>query len=164
MSVLIAQRSLARTQCICTELFILGHTNPLSMPVNKNALIRYLALDQCFANYRRKYFASTLFDACNEALLEADPKSNGIQLRQLYADIGFIDSDAGYRITLDKLKEGKKTYYRYKAATFSINRQPLNQAELERVRSAIQALTRLKGMPQFEWRHELAPKLNRHFC
>jgi predicted DNA-binding transcriptional regulator YafY len=133
------------------------------MSINKNALIRYHALDKCFSNPVKKCYSEILLEACNEVLLAADPKSNGIQLRQLYADIRFMESEAGYSIELNRLRDGKRTYYRYADSGFSIKRQPMNRAELEGIKSALQVLTRFKGMPHFEWIYELAPKMEQTF-
>lgn len=40
------------------------------MPTNKNASIRYQALDKCFQNRNKKFFIEDLIQACNEALYE----------------------------------------------------------------------------------------------
>ena len=40
------------------------------MPTNKNASIRYQALDKCFGRTNKKYFIEDLIEACNEALYE----------------------------------------------------------------------------------------------
>lgn len=39
------------------------------MPTNKNADIRYQALDKCFRDCRHRYYIDDLIDACEEALL-----------------------------------------------------------------------------------------------
>ncbi|WP_314938272.1 hypothetical protein [Alloprevotella tannerae] len=43
------------------------------MPQNKNAVIRYQALDRCssdFRHFRHRYYIDDLIDACAEALIE----------------------------------------------------------------------------------------------
>ena len=40
------------------------------MPQNKNAVIRYQALDRCFSDFRHRYYIDDLIDACAEALIE----------------------------------------------------------------------------------------------
>jgi predicted DNA-binding transcriptional regulator YafY len=133
------------------------------MSSNKQALIRFHVLDKCFSNPGRKYFIDDLLNACNEKLFELNPFGEGIQKRQLYSDIKFMESEEGWSVEIDKLKDGKKTYYRYSDPNFSIDKQPLNQAEIEQIRSAMQILSRFKGMPQFEWVNELSPKLEQAF-
>ena len=129
------------------------------MPTNKNALVRYKILDRCFRNTGRKYNIDNLMEECNKTLAEIDPKSNGISRRQIYADITFMESLEGWEIELEKTKESRKTYYRYQDPSFSINNMPLNDLEINQLKSAMEILAQFKGMPQFEWVHELEPKL-----
>jgi len=133
------------------------------MPVNKNALIRYQALDRCFSNPGRNFDINALLEYVNEALFEYNPNSEGIKKRQLYEDIRFMESDQGYSIELDKTKNGRSVYYRYLDTNFSINYNPINELEAERLKSAMQVLKRFKGLPQFEWVNELLPKLDQAF-
>jgi predicted DNA-binding transcriptional regulator YafY len=58
------------------------------------------------------------------------------------------------------MRDGKKVYYRYADSSFSINNLPLNEVEINQLKSAIDILSQFKGMPQFEWVHEMVPKLN----
>lgn len=133
------------------------------MATNKNANLRYHVLDKCLSNPIKKYFIQDLIDACTEKLLEIDPDSKGISRRQVLEDLKYMASEEGYKALIDHLKDGKKTYYRYEDKNFSIDKQPLNQSELEQVRSAMSILSRFKGMPQFEWVNELSPKLEQAF-
>ncbi len=68
-----------------------------------------------------------------------------------------------FKIPLEKYKLGKRVYYRYSDTKFSINNQPMNEAEAEQMKSALLVLSRFKGMPQFEWVNELIPKLEQAF-
>ena len=129
------------------------------MATNKNALIRYKILDRCFRNPGRRYFLDDLIDECEKVLLEIDPKSNGISRRQIFEDIAFMESSAGWSIELEKLRDGKRVYYRYADISFSINNMPLNEIEINHLKAAVGILTQFKGMPQFEWVNELVPKL-----
>jgi hypothetical protein len=91
------------------------------MATNKNAFIRYKILDNCFRNSGRRYFIEDLIEACDRTLLEIDPKSKGISRRQLFDDIAFMESGEGWSIELERLRDGKKVYYRYVDMNFSIN-------------------------------------------
>lgn len=133
------------------------------MAVNKNAYTRYHVLDRCFSNPMKKYFMEDLVEACCTALQELDPCSNGVKRRQIEEDIKYLESEEGGCIPLERHRAGKRYYYRYNDPKFSISHQPLNQAELEQVKSAMQILSRFKGMPQFEWVNELTPKLEQTF-
>ena len=129
------------------------------MAVNKNALIRYQTLDRCFRNTGRMFFWQDLLKECNSALASANYDSDGIQKRQLYDDIRFMESEEGWSIDLRKLKFGRKVYYRYADPSFSINNQPLNASEAEQLKSALQILSRFSGLPHFEWINEMIPSV-----
>ena len=60
------------------------------MPINKNAVIRYNVLDKCLSNPGRRYFFDDLMEKVNDALLDDDPNSSGIRVRQLREDIRFM--------------------------------------------------------------------------
>jgi predicted DNA-binding transcriptional regulator YafY len=129
------------------------------MATNKNALIRYKVLDNCFRNPGRRYFIEDLIAECDVVLTELDPKSNGISRRQIFEDIAFMESNEGWQIELLKKRDGKRVYYHYTDDSFSINNMPLNELEINQLKSAIDVLSRFKGMPQFDWVNELVPKL-----
>ncbi len=129
------------------------------MAINKNAFIRYQALDKCFSNPGRKYYWEDLLSACNKALLDFDGNSAGIQRRQLFDDLTFMQSDQGWSIPLEKHKDGKRIYYRYFKKDFSINNQPLNETETNQIKSALLILSKFKGMPQFDWVSEITAKI-----
>jgi predicted DNA-binding transcriptional regulator YafY len=58
-----------------------------------------------------------------------------------------------------KLKDGRKTYYRYEDRNYSIKNEGINEAEANQLKEAIITLGRFKGMPQFEWVEELTTRL-----
>jgi len=133
------------------------------MSVNKNALIRYQVLDRCFRNPGRMYFWEDLLEECNKALINFDPKSEGVQRRQLFEDIRFMQSEQGWSVPLEKKRYGRRVYYRYSDLSFSINNQPLNDSEAEQIKAALQILSRFSGTPQFEWVNEMIPMLESRF-
>jgi hypothetical protein len=108
---------------------------------NKHAIIRYHALDQCFSNPGRRYFIDDLISACNDALYEYTGVAEGVKRRQIFEDIKFMESEQGWSVPLERLKDGKQVYYRYSDKSF----------------------TRFKGMPQFEWMEEMHVRLESIF-
>lgn len=65
------------------------------MPTNKNAQIRYQALDKCLGNWARRYYIEDLIEACNEALYIYNGnsgKEQGVKKRQVQEDLKFIES------------------------------------------------------------------------
>lgn len=133
------------------------------MPVNKNATIRYHALDQCFSNFGRMYYIDDLIEACNKALFEFAFIENGVKRRQIFDDISFMESEQGWNISLERIKEGKRTYYRYTDKKFSIKNQLISEIEAVQIKEAMLIFERFKGMPQFDWMDELMVRLNSAF-
>src|ERR1700761_2513158 len=120
------------------------------MSINKNALIRYKILDRCFGNPGKRYFIEDLVSECNKQLIEIDPNSRGVQKRQVFEDIKYMESSEGWSVQIERIAFGKRKYYRYANKNFSIDNQPLNAVEIEHLRSAMAIISRFKGMPQFQ--------------
>lgn len=133
------------------------------MPTNKNAIIRYQALDRCFSNFRKRYYINDLIEACNEALSEIDGSTSGIQRRQIFNDINFMKDSLGYSAPIESIRDGRRTYYRYSDKEYSINKQPLNTSEAQALTDAISLLSRFKGLPGMEWMTEVTTKLEATF-
>lgn len=140
------------------------------MPVNKHALIRYRALDKCFSNFVRRYYIEDLIQACNEALYShtgderyGDPLRPGISRRQVLVDIDFMESEAGWAALVDRIKDGRRVYYRYEDPEYTINNQPITDEEMAKLRETMLMLSRFKGMPQFEWMESLLTNLEDKF-
>lgn len=133
------------------------------MPVNKNAMVRYQVIDRCLRNPGRKYYIEELIEECNRALKEINHLESGVQRRQIFYDLRFMESSQGFSAPIEKIRDGRRTYYRYDDLNFSINNQPINELEAEQIRSALQVLSRFRGMPQFEWVNEIIPKIQQSF-
>lgn len=130
------------------------------MATNKHAQIRYNTLDNCFRNSGRSYTIKDLLEACNLAIIEFDPKANGIKRRQLFDDISYMESSQGWSIELEEgLKKGRMRVYRYLDTKFSISNQPLNEDDANQLKTAIFALSRLKN----QWADELSVRLREQF-
>ncbi len=130
------------------------------MATNKHAIIRYQTLDRCFRNPGRRYFIADLVEACNKSIYEFTGSDIGIQKRQIFEDIKFMESSQGWSIELVRHKEGHKVFYRYSNPSFSINNNLLNESEENQLREAMLTLSRFKGMPQFEWVDEINARLD----
>lgn len=132
------------------------------MPTNKNAAIRYQALDKCFRDRRHRYYIDDLIDACEEALYYYNG-IGGVSRRQIFEDIKFMESDTGWSIPLERKKDGKKVYYRYSNYDFSINKQPLTDEEAQQLQTVILTLSRFRGLPSNEWVEEVISNLEWRF-
>ena len=132
------------------------------MPVNKNANIRYQALDRCFRDKRHKYFMEDLIKACEDALVSFNFEGS-VSRRQIFDDINYMESDAGYQIELERKRDGKRVYYQYSDDYESINQQPISKAEAQQLQQAISTLTRFRGLPHYEWIEEVITNLEHRF-
>ena len=133
------------------------------MSINKNAYLRYQVLDKCFSNRYRMFFIDDLLDEVNKALEEFHGDGSKVERRQLFDDIKFMESEAGFSIPLERIRQGKKVYYRYSKVDFSIQNQKISDDEIETINSALMVLLRFRGIPQFEWVNEIFPKLQSAF-
>lgn len=133
------------------------------MSINKNAYLRYQVLDKCFSNRYRMFFIDDLLDEVNKALEEFNGDGSKVERRQLFDDIKFMESEAGFSIPLERIRQGKKVYYRYSEVDFSIQNQKISDDEIETINSALIVLLRFRGIPQFEWVNEIFPKLQSTF-
>lgn len=110
-----------------------------------------------------------LIEACNEALYEynglskSSGKKSGVKRRQIFDDIKYMESEAGWQIPLERKREGKRIYYRYKDPDFSIKMQPLTQREAEQLNTAIQAISRYRNLPSYGWVEEIIACLENRF-
>lgn len=133
------------------------------MATNKHATIRYNALDKCLSNSGRRYFINDLVEACNTALVEYTGNSEGVQKRQIYEDIRFMESEQGWSVEIEKIRDGRNVFYRYVDKNFSIKNQALNETEAKQLKETLNILSRFKGMPQFEWVEEMYVRLQTEF-
>lgn len=133
------------------------------MATNKHATIRYHALDRCFGNHGKKFFMEDLIHACNEAIYEFSGIEDGVKRRQVFDDIRFMESEQGWSIPLERIKDGRKVFYTYSDKSFSIGNKGINPSEAEQLKETLSILSRFKGMPQFEWIEEIQIRLEDTF-
>lgn len=129
------------------------------MAQNKNAQIRYKALDKCFANRYKKFYISDLIDYCSQILSDHYAQETTVSRRQIFDDMDFMKSEAGYDAPIESLKDSRKVYYRYSDPEFTILKTPLNPAEMDSLQEALETLSRMNNIPGFEWVNSLQTKL-----
>jgi len=105
------------------------------MPVNKNALIRYRAIDRCLRNRYRRWTLDDLVEACSDALYDMEGIVKGISKRTVQADIQMMRSDKlGYYAPIE-VYDNK--YYRYADPDYSISETPISSEDYQAVVHAI---------------------------
>lgn len=132
----------------------------IRMASNKHAQVRYKVLDDCFSNFRRKFYFNDLLERCNVALRELYGEDHsGIKTRTLRLDISYMRDRAGEAgVEVEVLKDENGNYYRYSKRGFSIYGQGLDQDDLVQLRETIMMLQRFNGIPNFDWMSELVIK------
>lgn len=129
------------------------------MAVNKNAQIRYKALDSCFSNTYKRFYINDLIEHCSKVLSDHYAKETTVSRRQIFDDIDFMKSEAGFDAPIESYKDGRRAYYKYSDSTFSILKAPLNPSELDSLKEAIETLSRMNNMAGFEWVRTIQTKL-----
>lgn len=129
------------------------------MSQNKNAQIRYKALDRCFSNFYKKFYIDDLIDYCSKVLSEHYSTYTTISRRQIFEDINFMKSEAGFDAPITSVKDGIKVFYRYSNPEYSILKAPLNPSELDTLNEALETLSRMNSLPGFDWVNSLQAKL-----
>lgn len=130
------------------------------MAQNKNAQIRYKALDKCFSNQFKRFYINDLIEYCSDVLTEHYTTVTTVSRRQIFDDIDFMKSEAGYDAPIESVKDGRKVFYRYSDPEFSILKMPLNPSELNSLREAMETLSRMNNMPGFDWVNSIQAKLS----
>ena len=122
------------------------------MPTTKFSFIRCRILDKCFRS-PKLYQIQDLIDACEEEL------NMSISRRTIYYDIDFMKSLDGWEAPIEAVKDGNRRYYRYTDPDFSIDKVPLSEAQLKQLQSAVDVLTTVEGLPQFEGLNDSLEKI-----
>jgi predicted DNA-binding transcriptional regulator YafY len=124
------------------------------------ALIRYWAYDRCLQNRGVKYTWIDLQRSANQDLEDRDYLPIG--KTQFFKDLKALKAPP-WLAPIETYKEGSQSYYRYSDTTYSIRKQELSELEAQQLKSALMVLSRFKGMPQFDWVHEIIPKIEQSF-
>lgn len=141
------------------------------MPSNKNAVIRYMYLDQMLSDRYNKYTCEDLLKKVNERLeLAGYPTIGGNQSdyeryiksgkRVIQLDIQALQ-DSPFNMEIDS---SEKLYgspvYRYADQTQSLFSKPLSDDEKRLLQEVLNTLGQFAGLDSFEWLNDLQEKLN----
>lgn len=130
------------------------------MPVNRNALLRYKAIDACLRNRRRRWTLDDLIECVSNTLYEYEGIDKGISRRSIQADIQVMrSSKLGYNAPIVVVD---KKYYRYEDPEYSITNIPLTEQDLVKMNEAVEVLRQFKGFSHFSQLNEVVQKLEDH--
>lgn len=131
------------------------------MATNKNARLRYEALDKCFSNFSRKFFIEDLQRMVCNYLTEQLSEDKTVSRRQIYADIEEMKSSPAMQAPIEAYWDGPRKYYRYNRPGFSI--VDLTVEELTELENTVNMLASFRGMPQFDWMMDIIEKLKKKY-
>lgn len=123
-------------------------------------LIRFWAYDRCLTNPVKKYTWDELVEKANYDLEEQGYKPIG--KTQFFEDVKTLQRPP-ILAPISTRKEGRKSYYFYTDPNYKFRDQKLNVLEADQIKSALMVMSRFKGLPQFEWVHEIIPKIETQF-
>ena len=113
------------------------------MPANKNAYIRYKALDECFRDFGKRYTWEKLQEYVERAV--AKEGITQVSISTLRADVNFMKSDAGGNAPIKTYHYGHEVYMRYSDPDFSILRQEITPQEMKQLADTVEMLAALRG-------------------
>ncbi|MDY3892890.1 MAG: WYL domain-containing protein [Candidatus Cryptobacteroides sp.] len=151
--------------------FAAEYQNAHAMPANKNAVIRYMYLDQLLSDRYNKYTCEDLLKKVNERLeLAGYPTIGGASSdysryiksgkRVIQLDIQALqDSPFNMKIDSSEKRYGSPIY-RYADQTQSLFNKPLSDDEKHLLQEVLNTLGQFSGLDSFEWLNDLKEKLN----
>ena len=132
------------------------------MATNKNAQLRYQILDRCFHNFQKRYGIDDLLDEVNEQLF--DIFGTMVSIRQIREDIKYMRDRVSFNAPIVAYPyDGKKCYYRYSDYSYSIYKNELSVADLNKLQSTIDMLGRFRGTAANVWLEEVISSLECRF-
>lgn len=141
------------------------------MPSNKNAVIRYMYLDQMLSDRYNKYTCEDLLIKVNERLAFAGyPTIGGDQSdynhylksgkRVIQLDIQALQ-ETPFNMEIDcSERHNGSPVYRYADPTQSLFSKQLSDEEKRLLQEVLNTLGQFAGLDNFEWLHDLQQKLN----
>ena len=141
------------------------------MPSNKNAVIRYMYLDQMLSDRYNKYTCVDLLNKVNERLeLAGYPTIGGDKgdyeryiksgKRVIQLDLQALQEAPFYMEIDSSDKIDGAPVYRYADQTQSLFSKPLSDDEKRLLQEVLNTLGQFAGLDSFEWLNDLQEKLN----
>lgn len=127
------------------------------MSINKLALIRYKAIDECLRNRLRKWTLEDLIERVSDVLYDAEGIENGVSRRTIQSDIQLMRSDKlGYNAPIVVID---KKYYTYEDSEYSISTAPVSNADIDKMKEMLGLLKQMNGFHFFEDMSQLILRL-----
>ena len=118
------------------------------MPSNKNALTRYMFLDEMLSDRHHFYDINDLTEKCNEKLVNAGQPT--VTRRCIEKDINYLEYDPFYA-EMDRFRVNGKRCIRYADPSFSIFHKQLTDEESNLILEVLNTIGQFDGLANFEW-------------
>lgn len=139
------------------------------MPANKNAMTRYMILDELLSNRYHDYSLDDLTDEVSRRLSDMYSDTKGVVRRTIEKDIDYIENEGPFLAEIDRRwvscvnketgKTTQKKCLRYKDPGFSIFKKELSDEERYLLREALSLLGQFDGLPNLESLEQLRQSL-----
>ena len=136
---------------------LVAYENTNVMAVNKNAVIRYMYLDQMLSDSYHYYTRSELTEKCNEKLL-ADGFGE-VSKRTVELDIQSLQ-DAPFSMDIVEETINGRRIVRYADRAQSLFSKPMTSEEKRLLTEVLNTLGQFSGLDNFTWLDDLQAKLN----
>ena len=128
------------------------------MPANKNAVRRYMILDQLLSDRNHYYTRKALYEAVQSALKRIDDTFT-VSKRTIEMDLYDMEEIFGINIDTEKIVDGKHVIC-YEDQTRSIFSKPLSDEEKKLLYEVLNTLGQFSGLDNFSWLEDLQARLN----
>ena len=138
------------------------------MPANKNAMARYMILDELLSNRYHDYSLDDLTEEVSRRLSELYSDTKGVVRRTIEKDIDYIENEGPFMAEIERKwvpcvnshgKTSQKKCLRYKEPGFSIFKKELSDDEKYLLREALSLLGQFDGLPNLEALEQLRQSL-----
>lgn len=127
------------------------------MSINKLALIRYKAIDECLKNRYRKWTLDNIIERVATVLYEYEGITSGVSKRTIQADIQLMRSDKlGYNAPI---VVSDRKYYSYNDVSYSITKAPINDNDIDKMKEIVGVLKQFNGFSYFDEMSDMIVKL-----
>ncbi|MDO4511576.1 MAG: WYL domain-containing protein, partial [Bacteroidales bacterium] len=140
------------------------------MPANKNAMTRYMLLDELLSDQYHDYSLDDLTEEVNYRLAELYPDTDGVGRRTIEKDIFYLEQEGPFMVEIEREwklainsdtgKTTKKKCLRYKDPSFCIFKKEMSNDEKHLLKEALSLLGQFEGLPNLEALESLRIGLN----
>ena len=120
-----------------------------TMPVNKNAFIRYKYLDKLLSDRHHYYDINDLTEKVND-MMEREELGMSVVRRTIEKDLLALQL-APFSAPIESLKKNGKNIYRYSNSSFSLFSHELSREERNLLREVLSTIGQFDGLDNFQW-------------